>query len=165
MQSVQRNSREVLDEGRLAGVALDVTKPEPLPTDHRLWDYPNVFITPHISGFYHLPETLDKVVNICTENLKRYMQGQRLRNVMDFQAGYCSGNKNKAIGYGMPCAVRNSDIAQGTSNRIRQKIKSFKIILTFDTTFVKILNCDDELTQVHHKECCLRLKLVRASPW
>ena len=83
---------DVLDEGRLAGVALDVTKPEPLPADHRLWDYPNVFITPHVSGFYHLPETLDKVVNICTENLKRYMQGQKLRNIMDFQAGYCSGN-------------------------------------------------------------------------
>ena len=75
------------------GLALDVTTPEPLPADHRLWDYPNVFITPHVSGFYHLPETLDKVVNICTENLKRYMQGQKLRNIMDFQAGYCSGNK------------------------------------------------------------------------
>lgn len=54
--------------------------------------------------------------------------------------------KNKAIGYGMPCAVRNSDIAQGTVTGYDKKIKKvFKNILTFDTTFVKILNCDDEL--------------------
>lgn len=86
---------KALDEGRLAGAALDVTDPEPLPKNHSLWDYPNVFITPHISGYYHLPETLDKVVNICAENLKRFVHEQPLRNIMDFQTGYASGNKRK----------------------------------------------------------------------
>lgn len=86
---------KVLREGRLAGAALDVTDPEPLPADHPLWDCPNVFITPHISGFYHLPETLDKVVNICAENLRRFTHEQKLRNIMDFQVGYCSTNKKK----------------------------------------------------------------------
>ena len=86
---------EILDEGRLAGVALDVIDPEPLPADHRLWDYPNVFLTPHVSGYYHLPETLDKVVNICVENLRSFMKGQRLKNQMDFEAGYCTENKKK----------------------------------------------------------------------
>jgi phosphoglycerate dehydrogenase-like enzyme len=37
-------------EGGLRGVALDVTDPEPLPKDNELWDLPNVFITPHVSG-------------------------------------------------------------------------------------------------------------------
>ena len=86
---------EILDEGRLAGVALDLIDPEPLPADHRLWDYPNVFLTPHVSGYYHLPETLDKVVNICVENLRSFMKGQRLKNQMDFEAGYCTENKKK----------------------------------------------------------------------
>lgn len=86
---------KVLREGKLAGAALDVTDPEPLPADHPLWDCPNVFITPHISGFYHLPETLDKVVNICGENLRRFTHEQKLRNIMDFETGYCSGNKKK----------------------------------------------------------------------
>ncbi|MGN0398610.1 MAG: D-2-hydroxyacid dehydrogenase [Blautia sp.] len=86
---------EILDEGRLAGVALDVMDPEPLPADHRLWDYPNVFITPHVSGYYHLPETLDKVVNICVENLKSFVKGQKLKNRMNFEAGYCTENKKK----------------------------------------------------------------------
>ncbi len=73
---------QALVSGHLAGAALDVTYPEPLPEDHPLWDIPNAYITPHVSGFYHLPETLDRVVDICTENLRRYRKGEPLKNVV-----------------------------------------------------------------------------------
>lgn len=73
---------DALESGHLAGAALDVTDPEPLPEDHRLWDIPNAFVTPHVSGFYHLPETLRNVVAICTENVRRYEAGEPLRNTV-----------------------------------------------------------------------------------
>lgn len=73
---------QALTSGRLAGAALDVTQPEPLPEDHPLWDIPNVFITPHISGYYHLPETLERVVDICVENLRRYQAGEPMKNLV-----------------------------------------------------------------------------------
>lgn len=72
---------DALESGHLAGAALDVTCPEPLPADHRLWDIPGAFVTPHVSGKYHLPETLRNVVNICLENVRRYAAGEPLRNV------------------------------------------------------------------------------------
>lgn len=73
---------DALEQGHLAGAALDVTAPEPLPKDHRIWDIPNVFVTPHISGSYHLPETLENVVNIAVENVRRYAKGEKLRNLV-----------------------------------------------------------------------------------
>lgn len=73
---------DALESGHLAGAAMDVTEPEPLPEDHRLWEIPNAIITPHISGYYHLPTTLRNVVNICLENVKRYADGETLRNVV-----------------------------------------------------------------------------------
>lgn len=85
---------DVLEEGHLAAVGLDVTDPEPLPKDHRLWTYPNAFITPHVSGFFYLRETLDRVVSICGENLKRYAKGDQLKNIMNFETGYCSDRKS-----------------------------------------------------------------------
>lgn len=75
---------DALESAHLAGAALDVTSPEPLPKDSRLWDIPNAFVTPHISGFYHLPETLRNVVYICTENVRRYANGEELRNIIKF---------------------------------------------------------------------------------
>lgn len=74
-----------LKEGRLGGAALDVTDPEPLPEDHPLWDMPQVFLTPHISGGYHLCVTLDNVVDICVDNLRRYLEGKSLRNLVEIR--------------------------------------------------------------------------------
>lgn len=79
---------DALERGRLSGAGLDVTDPEPLPPDHPLWDLPNAVITPHVSGFYHLPETLERIVRICADNLKAYLAGEPLRNPIDFQTGY-----------------------------------------------------------------------------
>ncbi len=69
-----------LESGHLAGAALDVCTPEPLPAGDALWDAPNLLLTPHISGFYHLPVTLDNIVGIAAENLAHLAAGEPLRN-------------------------------------------------------------------------------------
>ncbi len=84
---------DALESGKLWGVGLDVTHPEPLPPDHRLWKIPTAVITPHISGFYHLPETYERVVRILTENLSRFYQGKELINSVDIQQGYRKNSK------------------------------------------------------------------------
>jgi len=80
----------VLQEGHLLGAGLDVVDPEPLPMEHPLWDMENVILTPHISGvsFDHLPETYQKILAICTENLARYANGTPLKNRIDLETGY-----------------------------------------------------------------------------
>lgn len=79
---------DLLETGHLAGAGLDVTEPEPLPAGHRLWSIPAAVVTPHISGFYHLKETHERIVGICAENLRRYLAGEPLRNQVDFGTGY-----------------------------------------------------------------------------
>ena len=79
---------EALQNGTIAGAAMDVTDPEPLPADHPLWDASNVLITPHISGQYHLPETFEHIVRIAADNLRRYKAGEPLANQVDFATGY-----------------------------------------------------------------------------
>lgn len=72
---------EAVSKGHiLAGV--DVTDPEPLPADHPLWKQENAIITPHISGFFHLPQTLDRIVDIACDNLKRFNKGEMLNNIV-----------------------------------------------------------------------------------
>lgn len=80
--------KEALDEGHLTGAALDVTDPEPLPADDSLWDYDNVLLTPHISGYFYLRRTLDNVIAIAAENLRRYSHKEPLEHVVDRLAGY-----------------------------------------------------------------------------
>lgn len=72
-----------LEAGHLAGAALDVTDPEPLPAGHPLWDAPGALVTPHVSGWYHLPVTLDNIVGIAAENLGRLARGERPRNLVE----------------------------------------------------------------------------------
>ena len=81
---------EMLNEGKLAGAGLDVTNPEPLPKDHPLWDAPNTIITPHVTGGYTLQRTLDKIIDLATENLRRFIAGEKLINLVDFEEGYAS---------------------------------------------------------------------------
>ena len=80
---------EALQEERLSGAALDVTDPEPLPENHPFWDMKNVIITPHSSGGFSLPETLEQILDICIANLECYLVKRPLRNVVDFKTGYC----------------------------------------------------------------------------
>lgn len=79
---------DALVSGHLGSAGLDVTDPEPLPADHRLWSLPNALITPHVSGFYHLKATLDSIVALATRNLGRFIRGEQLENVVDRSTGY-----------------------------------------------------------------------------
>ena len=74
--------------GQLAGAAVDVTDPEPLPADDPMWKVPGLYITPHISGQYHLAATLDNIVHIAAQNLAAFLKNQPLRNEVDFTTGY-----------------------------------------------------------------------------
>ena len=79
---------DALESGHLGGAALDVTNPEPLPADHRLWDIPTAIITPHVSGGWSLPETFERIVRLSADNLRRYFNGEPLKNVIDRETRY-----------------------------------------------------------------------------
>ena len=79
---------KALNEGKIAGAALDVAVPEPLPEDHPLWTAKNCIITPHSSGDMGLQYSVDVTVEIFCENLRRYAEGAELVNVVDCDAGY-----------------------------------------------------------------------------
>ncbi len=73
----------VMGEGRLWGAALDVTTPEPLPQDSPLWDIPNLLITPHVAGGMRLEITRRACIEMAQDNLKRYLAGQPLENLVE----------------------------------------------------------------------------------
>lgn len=79
---------KALSENRIWGAALDVTDPEPLPSDHPLWQLENVIITPHVSGGYSLDHTHTRIFEISCNNLKLYLKGKDLENVVSFKEGY-----------------------------------------------------------------------------
>ena len=75
-----------LRDGSLAGAALDVFETEPLPQDSPLWGIPNVIISPHVSGFTTHYDT--RALSVFESNLRRYLQGETLLNLVDIQRGY-----------------------------------------------------------------------------
>ncbi|TXG39287.1 D-2-hydroxyacid dehydrogenase [Seonamhaeicola maritimus] len=75
-----------LKNGKLSGVGLDVTDPEPLTKDHELWSMPNVIITQHTAGRSDLSRR--NSLMITRENLRRYIQGEKLLNMVDLSRGY-----------------------------------------------------------------------------
>lgn len=77
---------KALNEGRLAGAGLDVVDPEPLPAGHPLWSSPRVLITPHISAQSDAPP--DTRWTVAVENLRRYVAGGRMLNVVDIERGF-----------------------------------------------------------------------------
>ena len=79
---------EALASGCIAGAALDVVHPEPLPEGHALWSIENVIITPHMSG--DTEDYLDDLSKLFVDNLRRYCKGQPLLNVVDKNLGFVS---------------------------------------------------------------------------
>jgi phosphoglycerate dehydrogenase-like enzyme len=75
-----------LQAGRLAGAALDVQEQAPVPPDSPLWDVPNLILTPHCSG--ESAQTTALVTDMFCENLRRYLAGQPLLNLVDKQRGF-----------------------------------------------------------------------------
>ena len=70
----------------IAGAALDVTDPEPLPDGHPLWDMPNVLITPHVAT----PPATEKLAfaERVRENVRRLAAGEELEGLIDADGGY-----------------------------------------------------------------------------
>jgi D-2-hydroxyacid dehydrogenase (NADP+) len=77
---------KALEEGAIAGAALDTFAVEPLPKDSPLWGMKNVIITPHVAGF--TPYYLDRLTDLFCENLKRFIRKEELINVVDKRHGY-----------------------------------------------------------------------------
>ena len=75
-----------LDEHWIAGAGLDVFATEPLPQDSRLWELPNVILSPHISG--GMEDYFEIATEFFSENLRRYLDGRKLISVIDKQRGY-----------------------------------------------------------------------------
>ena len=77
---------EALARGAIAGAALDVTDPEPLPDGHPLWDEPRALITPHVAN----PDAtlMRDLAGLVRENVARLSAGEPLRSPVDLDAGY-----------------------------------------------------------------------------
>ncbi len=77
---------KALQEKKIAGAVLDVTEPEPLPQNDPLWDLDNVVITPHMSD--SVSDWEERFVHYFCENLRRFVNGQTLENIVDPVKGY-----------------------------------------------------------------------------
>lgn len=75
-----------LSERLIAGAGLDVFEQEPLPSHSPLWKMPNVIITTHSAG--GSPATGERIMDIVCENLRRFMVGEQLINIVDKNAGF-----------------------------------------------------------------------------
>lgn len=75
-----------LDEHWIAGAGLDVFATEPLPTDSPLWGFPNVIFSPHMAGA--MEDTNMRATERFCENLRRYLNGEKLLNVVNKKKGY-----------------------------------------------------------------------------
>jgi glyoxylate/hydroxypyruvate reductase A len=73
-----------LDSGHIAGAALDVFEPEPLPAESRFWSHPKVFLTPHAASITIPASVAPQVV----ENIHNMRAGRPLINLVDFNLGY-----------------------------------------------------------------------------
>jgi phosphoglycerate dehydrogenase-like enzyme len=83
---VTEDLMDALNTGHLGGAALDVQDPEPLPREHPLWSARNIIITPHVSA--GSSEQMDRFWLLVRENLRRYVNGERMLNVVDIKRGY-----------------------------------------------------------------------------
>jgi len=74
------------EDGGLRGAALDVTDPEPLPADSKLWDTKNAMITPHIGGIS--TAYAGRTLEILSRNIQNMEEGKPYINLVDRKRGY-----------------------------------------------------------------------------
>ena len=85
-----------LESGHLAGAVMDVTEPEPLPVTSKLWDMPNVIITPHVGG--QAAWRIDAMTDLFCQNLRRWQTSQPLINYLsDKHLGFPIRGKGNPI--------------------------------------------------------------------
>jgi phosphoglycerate dehydrogenase-like enzyme len=72
---------DALRDRRIAGAVLDVFATEPLPADSPLWTLPNVLVTPHAAALSAREN--ERITELFTDNLRRYLGGEPLRNVVE----------------------------------------------------------------------------------
>jgi phosphoglycerate dehydrogenase-like enzyme len=77
---------DALRNGVIGGAGLDVTDPEPLPSEHPLWSMPNCIITPHVGNTPEMAKPL--LAARVTENVRRFARGEELVGLVDVDAGY-----------------------------------------------------------------------------
>ncbi|UVK54608.1 D-2-hydroxyacid dehydrogenase [Mesorhizobium sp. AR02] len=77
---------DALEQGRLGGAVIDVTRDEPLPAGHRFWTCPNIILTQHSGG--GTTDELDRKIDVFLANLARFRAGAPLEGVVDFSRGY-----------------------------------------------------------------------------
>jgi phosphoglycerate dehydrogenase-like enzyme len=78
--------RRALESGAIGGAVLDVFNDEPLPPDSPLYATPNLLITPHTS--WSSDRVAERGLALFRDNLRRYLAGEPLENVVDLEAGY-----------------------------------------------------------------------------
>jgi D-3-phosphoglycerate dehydrogenase len=77
---------EALESGHLYAAGADVAAEEPLPTESKLWTLPNMLITPHVAG--QSARRADSMTDFFCDNLRRYFNGEPLRNLVDKHLGF-----------------------------------------------------------------------------
>lgn len=77
---------DAIRSGRLAGAILDVFRTEPLPVDHPFWSMEQVMVLPHTT--WRSPQVRARQIDLFVENLRRFLGGEPLRNVVDAARGY-----------------------------------------------------------------------------
>ncbi len=76
----------LLEAGRLQGAALDVFATEPLPAGHPFWRHPRVLVSPHVAAVTE--RFWEREAGLIVENIRRYLAGAPLLNMVDLEAGY-----------------------------------------------------------------------------
>ncbi|TWT86885.1 Glycerate dehydrogenase [Pseudobythopirellula maris] len=83
---VEEDLADALESGQLAGAGIDVTEVEPLAPESRLWEQPNLIITPHVGG--QKSSRLDDMTDFFCLNLDRWFRGETPRNLVEKKLGF-----------------------------------------------------------------------------
>lgn len=77
---------DAVTRGTIAGAVLDVYRTEPLPAEHPFWTTDNILVLPHVGGLHPTRDVL--VAELFVDNLRRFVRGEPLREVVDPARGY-----------------------------------------------------------------------------